>query len=628
MFQVTSIVLSLTLCCGAAAAEQPAAQGLYDRPVLVVDPGMHTAMINRADADRAGSWGVTGSDDKTVRVWSLADGQLARTIRPPTGPGNVGQVRAVAISPDGKLIAAGGWIGSKVGENNLYLFDRVSGMVVKRIGGLPEAVDHLTFSPDGHRLAAVLWGSNGIRLYGLGRDWDEIARDEDYRDQSYGAVFAPDGRLATTSWDGKVRLYAAELKGTVRPAVAIDAPSGHRPYGIVFSPADGARLAVGYDDSATVTLLDGHTLARLRGPEVQASTDDGDLGTVAWSLDGRTIFAAGTYGDEDSSPVLAWDEAGTGEQRLMRAAQDNVMSLIPLPDGSLLAAAHDPWLGRLRPDGAAVWAHRPSQAQFRGQLDTLSVSNDGTRIGYGYALFGEQPAQFDLRALALTLSPPSDAGLSEPRQDGLPIEDWVDSSNPTLGGRRLILQRYEMSRSLAIHPTGDRFVLGSDWRLRAFDAANAKLLWTRPVPEIVWAVNITSNGRLVVAAYGDGTIRWHRMSDGAELLAFMPLPNRTDCADSRYQRLQRRTMPRPCGCTTPTETPTIWRARSSPPRRGSTPTWMRRHCSTRTRHAEASLPSTIKRWRSAPTANCHLASSAGYKHCVTRWSVAVATTSQ
>ena len=52
---------------------------------------------------------MTGSDDKTVRVWSLADGTLVRTIRLPAGPGNVGKVYAVAISPDGALIAAGGW---------------------------------------------------------------------------------------------------------------------------------------------------------------------------------------------------------------------------------------------------------------------------------------------------------------------------------------------------------------------------------------------------------------------------------------------------------------------------------------------------------------------------------------
>ncbi len=38
-------------------------------------------------------------------------------------------------------------------------------------------------------------------------------------------------------------------------------------------------------------------------------------------------------------------------------------------------------------------------------------------------------------------------------------------------------------------------------------------------PGAVWGVNISRDGRLVVAAYGDGTIRWHRLSDGQELLA-------------------------------------------------------------------------------------------------------------
>ena len=32
-------------------------------------------------------------------------------------------------------------------------------------------------------------------------------------------------------------------------------------------------------------------------------------------------------------------------------------------------------------------------------------------------------------------------------------------------------------------------------------------------------MNISRDGRLVAAPYGDGTIRWHRMSDGKELLA-------------------------------------------------------------------------------------------------------------
>ena len=42
------------------------------------------------------------------------------------------------------------------------------------------------------------------------------------------------------------------------------------------------------------------------------------------------------------------------------------------------------------------------------------------------------------------------------------------------------------------------------------------------MPGVAWAVNVSGDGRLVVAAYGDGTIRWHRLSDGQELLAFFP----------------------------------------------------------------------------------------------------------
>src|SRR5262249_22390057 len=82
---------------------------LYEQPVLVVEPGMHTAPIKAVAVDAAGRLAVTGSDDKTVRVWSLTDGKLLQTIRMPAGPGNIGKIYAVAMSPDGDLIAAAGW---------------------------------------------------------------------------------------------------------------------------------------------------------------------------------------------------------------------------------------------------------------------------------------------------------------------------------------------------------------------------------------------------------------------------------------------------------------------------------------------------------------------------------------
>src|SRR5262249_5093192 len=59
---------------------------------------------------------------------------------------------------------------------------------------------------------------------------------------------------------------------------------------------------------------------------------------------------------------------------------------------------------------------------------------------------------------------------------------------------------------------------GTNWYLRAFDK-NGKQLWEHNSPGIAWGLNIARNGKLVVAAYGDGTIRWHRLSDGEEIFA-------------------------------------------------------------------------------------------------------------
>jgi hypothetical protein len=152
----------------------------------------------------------------------------------------------------------------------------------------------------------------------------------------------------------------------------------------------------------------------------------------------------------------------------------------------------------------------------------LSVSADGGVIDFP---IGGHPARFNLKTLSLTLDPPNE-GTAPARQTGLPIENWRSSYDLTFDGKKLPLERGAFSRSLAIDPAGDRFVLGTQESLWAFDSKGSPI-WTRPyVPGEVWAVNISGDRRLVVAAYDDGTIRWHRMADGAELLAFMPLVDR------------------------------------------------------------------------------------------------------
>jgi hypothetical protein len=107
---------------------------------------------------------------------------------------------------------------------------------------------------------------------------------------------------------------------------------------------------------------------------------------------------------------------------------------------------------------------------------------------------------------------------------GLVITDWREAF-PKLNGKTLTLHPNELSRALAIAPDNRSFLIGGSWSLNLFDRMG-NLLWRVPAPDTTWAVNVTGDSKTVVAAFSDGTIRWYRMEDGQELLAFYPCADR------------------------------------------------------------------------------------------------------
>ena len=111
----------------------------------------------------------------------------------------------------------------------------------------------------------------------------------------------------------------------------------------------------------------------------------------------------------------------------------------------------------------------------------------------------------------------------------MPSSDWENKFTPKLDGKPIALKDHERSRSLAIAPDASRFVLGTEWYAARLSRRWQQAVAAKPAPGIAWGVNISGDGRLVVAAYSDGTIRWHRMSDGKELLALF-----VHAKDKRY----------------------------------------------------------------------------------------------
>src|SRR5262249_1976125 len=159
--------------------------------------------------------------------------------------------------------------------------------------------NHLSFSRDGQLLAASLGAANGIRVFRIS-DGTELWRDGKFKDSSFAVEFGNKGRLLAASYDGDLRLY--------RPAPEFmlfahkSAPGGHRPYSARFSP-DASLIAVGFFDSTAVNVLSGEDLSFRYAPDTseldryvsQRAPESSNLFTVAWSLDGSRLYAAGRF---------------------------------------------------------------------------------------------------------------------------------------------------------------------------------------------------------------------------------------------------------------------------------------------------------------------------------------------
>jgi hypothetical protein len=208
-------------------------------------------------------------------------------------------------------------------------------------------------------------------------------------------------------------------------------------------------------------------------------------------------------------------------------AQDAATNVSALPDWQIFVASLAPCLGFMNAQGEPVWTVPSPGLDFRNQADVMKVSADGKVIDFGYRDSGGVVLRFDLQSLALSSFPPNDTSTFVPNREGLVIDGWQNGMSPTLGGRALPIRSYDIARSLAITPEAKGFFLGTSYGLVAFDETG-KQKWQRFTQDEVFAVNASKDGRIVVAAEGDGTIHWHRADDGRELLTLQVLPNKKD----------------------------------------------------------------------------------------------------
>ena len=149
---------------------------------------------------------ASGSSDGTVLLW--APSEVGGRAKMDSLEGGAGEVRCVAFSPDGKLLAAGNRY------HTVRIWDVATRKEVKTLTGHMSDVWSIAFSPDGKTLAAADtdWKkASKVKLWDTTTWKDRGALD--VPGEILSIAYSPKGDwLAVGSWDRTVRVFRIDGK--------------------------------------------------------------------------------------------------------------------------------------------------------------------------------------------------------------------------------------------------------------------------------------------------------------------------------------------------------------------------------------------------------------------------------
>ena len=283
--------------CADADWKQPALVGAVWERFCKIETGRdflgelrgHTKLVTCVAYSPDGKRIVTGSDDKTLRVWDALTGREIMTLK-----GHTFAMGCVAYSPDGKRIVSGSYrIGSN--EKTLRVWDAQTGREILALKGHPvkgdvmESVKCVAYSPDSKYIVS---GGRDKTL----RLWDaqtgrEVLALEGHTDQVTCVAYSPNGkRIVSGSYniagsnDKTVRVWDAR---TGREVLAL---KGHTDgvKCVAYSP-DSKHIVSGSRDE-TLRVWDAQT-----GRGILAfKGHPGGVDCVAYSPDGKRIVSGST----------------------------------------------------------------------------------------------------------------------------------------------------------------------------------------------------------------------------------------------------------------------------------------------------------------------------------------------
>ncbi len=279
------------------------------------------------------------SDEPRTRADALPAGALCRF-----GASrflNFGRTFALAFSPDGQTLAAGGWDGTG------RLWEVASGKELHRFQDQKSPVRVMAFSPDGKMLASTAQGAAIVLRDAV--TGAELRRLKGHRGLVTFVQFAPDGKLlASKGYDMTFRLWDPAGGREVRRFTTQDSPQQEQDPDCHMAFASDGKTVI----SATFTREPfGDRRQRTfrvwevaTGAEVRSFKDDSPApGPVGISPDNTILAAAARESPGRPRCISLWDvETGKALRPIELPEAEHVAavsSLVFSPDGKTLAAS-------------------------------------------------------------------------------------------------------------------------------------------------------------------------------------------------------------------------------------------------------------------------------------------------